>query len=239
MPLRDHFHEPIDLRAQWQSFHNRWANAIADRLDSLLPPRYAALVEINLGRDVAADVAEFEAPTGSEPNGSHGGVAVQAYAPPVVGLVLPVVYPDIREVQVRDIQSGNRLAAVVELVSPSNKDRPETRLAFAAKIAAYLQTGVGVVIVDAVTTHHFNLHDEFVGLMELAADTAFPDAALPYAVAYRPTRRAERDEIDVWPRPLTIGGELPVLPLALRGNGCVPLDLEATYQDTCRRSRLI
>ena len=238
MPLRDHFREPIDPRADWQSFHHRWANAIADALDALLPPRYFARVEVNLGREVGADVAEFESPPGPEPNGSAGGVAVQTYAPPAVSLVLPAVYPDEVEVQVRDTDRGARRAAVVELVSPSNKDRPEHRRAFAAKIAAYLQHGVGVVIADVVTTYHFNLHNEFVGLRQLGPDAGFLDAERPYAVAYRPTRREQREEIDVWSHTLALGLAWPVLPLSLRGNGCVPLDLEATYEETCRRIRL-
>jgi len=53
------------------------------------------------------------------------------------------------------------------------------------------------------------------------------------------THRQERNEIDVWPHLLTVGEVLPTLPLALRGHGCVPLDLEATYLETCRRSRLV
>ena len=52
---------------------------------------------------------------------------------------------------VRDERDDARLVAVVELVSPSNKDRPESRRAFAAKTAAYLQRGVGLIILDIVT----------------------------------------------------------------------------------------
>ena len=42
-----------------------------------------------------------------------------------------------------------------------------------------------------------------------------PDDAHLYAVAYRPIRRAETDQIDAWPVVLTVGSTLPVLPLAL------------------------
>jgi hypothetical protein len=37
---------------------------------------------------------------------------------------------------------------------------------------------------------------------------------------------------------LTIGGPLPTLPLALRGFRAVPLELEASYNEACQRSRL-
>jgi hypothetical protein len=236
MPLLDHFHEPLDPRADWQSFHSRWANAIADYLDEILPRRYFARVQINLGRYVEADVAEFESAGEPEGNGSPGGVALQTYAPPAVGLVLPAVYPDDLEVQVLDSDRGARLAAVAELVSPSNKDRADHRRAFVAKCSAYLQRGVGLVVVDTVTHRHFNLHDQLVESLGGAAPA--PAAAALYAVAYRPARRHERNEIDAWPATLAVGRPLPTLPLALRGNGCLPLDLEATYAEARRRSRL-
>jgi hypothetical protein len=236
MPLLDHFHEPLDPRADWQSFHSRWANAIADHLDEVLPRRYFARVQINLGRSVEADVAEFESAGEPEVDGSPGGVAVQTYAPPAVGLVLPAVYPDDLEVQVLDSDRGARLAAVIELVSPSNKDREDHPAAFVAKCSAYLQRGIGLVVVDTVTHRHFNLHDQLVRALGGAAPALGPSAL--YAVAYRPTRRQERNEIDVWPAVLAVGRSLPTLPLALRGNGCLPLDLEATYSEARRRIRL-
>jgi hypothetical protein len=64
------------------------------------------------------------------------------------------------------------------------------------------------------------------------------DEATLYAVAYRPVRRQEENQIDLWPTALSIGGMLPVLPLALRGGHPVPLDLEASYEDARIRSRL-
>jgi hypothetical protein len=36
-------------------------------------------------------------------------------------------------------------------VSPANKDRDETRRAFIAKCAAYLQRGIGLIVVDIRT----------------------------------------------------------------------------------------
>jgi hypothetical protein len=73
----------------------------------------------------------------------------------------------------------------------------------------------------------------------VGADERFlmPDDAYLYAVAYRPARRGEENQIDIWPVPLAVGGPLPVLPLALRGTRAVPLDLEATYTDARERSR--
>jgi hypothetical protein len=54
-----------------------------------------------------------------------------------------------------DARHGPRLVAAIEIVSPSNKDRPENRGAFVAKVAALLQRDVSVSFVDIVTIRHF------------------------------------------------------------------------------------
>jgi hypothetical protein len=153
-------------------------------------------------------------------------------------MVLPAVFPDDIEVQVRDELEDARLVAAIELVSPSNKDRPEERRAFAAKCAAYLATGVGLVVADVVTTRQANMHDELVRVMGWDESYRSPADTWLCAAAYRPARRQEVNQIDAWLNPLTIGGELPKLPLALRGAGWVPIDLDATYTEARRRSRL-
>ena len=241
MPLLDHFQAPLDLRRAWESFHSRWANSIADQLNQTLPRRFFALVQIRLGSQVEADVAEFESSSGfdepADDNGG-GGVAVQAWAPPAVTLTMPAVFPDDIEVHVRDELDDARLVAVVELVSPRNKDRPENRRAFASKTAAYLQRGVGLIILDIITSRNFNLHDELIDVLGLDSSFSMADNVFLYAVAYRPIRRANNDQIDTWPVVLAVGSTLPILPLALRGSHAVPLDLNAAYDDACRRSRL-
>ena len=44
--------------------------------------------------------------------------------------------------RIYDTEYGRRLVAAIEIVSPSNKDRRESRRAFVAKVAALLQKGV-------------------------------------------------------------------------------------------------
>jgi hypothetical protein len=240
MPLLDHFHPPLYPARPWESFHSRWANSIADELQRLLPPRYVAEVQIHLGSSVEADVAEFERPPegeGTSGNGA-GGVALQTWAPSAPPLTMAADFPDDIEVQVRDLVDDARLVAVVELVSPRNLDRLEARRGFAGKCVAYLQRGIGLIVADIVTARQANLHNELIRL--LAADERFllPADVHLYAVAYRPARRGEDDQIDLWPVALTVGGALPLLPLALRGTRAVPLDLEKTYSDARERSRL-
>jgi hypothetical protein len=241
MPLLDHFHPPLFPQRSWESFHSRWANSIADALQQILPERYFAEVQVHLGSRVEADVAEFERqpqPEDEPRNGPAGGVAVQTWVPPAAAMVLPAVFPDDIEVHVRDERDDARLVAVVELVSPRNKDRTESRRAFAAKGVAYLERGIGLVMADIVTSRQGNLHNELVGVLNLGDSFTMPAEASLYAVAYRPARRDESNQIDVWPTALSVGGSLPLLPLAVRGFRAVPLDLETTYADACQRSRL-
>ena len=239
MPLLDHFHAPLIQDRHWESFHSRWNNSIADAFNRILPRRYFAEVQVHLGSRIEADVAEFEVTSVAEAvNGEAGGVAVQTWTVPVATMAMPAVFPDDIEVHVRDEQDFARLLAVVELISPGNKDRDAARRAFAAKCSTYLQHGVGLIIVDIVTSRHANLHNELIHVLGQQGPFLLPDDVSLYAVAYRPARHGEVSQIEMWPAALTVGGTLPLLPLALRGKGFVPLDLEVTYSDARQRSRL-
>src|SRR5439155_14058971 len=117
--------------------------------------------------------------------------------------------------QVFSMRTGQRLVAAIELVSPRNKDRPEARRAFATKCASYLHQGVALIVVDIVTDRHANLHNEIVLLLQAPPEARLPASPAQYATAYRPVRRDEREEIDLWPVAFAVGDTMPVLPLAL------------------------
>ena len=242
MPLLDHFHPPLSDQRHWESFHSAWANEIMRTLNRrVLPPGCFAEAQVQIGSQVEIDVATFEgggkAP--SSGNGDQGSVAVAAWAPPATSIVMPAVFPDEVEIQVFRNQGGAVLVGAIELVSPGNKDRKDSRRSFCAKCASYLAQGIGLVIVDVVTERSANLHDELIRFLEQAETFEFSVRTDLYAVAYRPSRLEEKGQIEIWPAPLTIGQPLPTLPLALRGVTTVPLDLDATYAATCADSRLI
>jgi hypothetical protein len=242
MPLLDHFHPPLLGQRHWEGFHGWWAAALAGSLnDHLLPEEYFAEFQVTLGTRIEVDVATFNEPNGAEATSPDaGGAAVQtrAWAPPTPVAVFPAVFPDDFEVQVFSNLAGPTLVAAIELISPGNKDRAEARTAFAVKCAAYLQRGIGLIVVDIVTSRHANLHDELGTLLGYGNGFAFPTPTSLYATAYRPAHRQERNEIDLWREPLAVGQPLPTLPLAVRGLGCLPIDLEATYQEARQRGRI-
>jgi hypothetical protein len=234
MPLLDHFHSLIDPRIGWESFHHRWANAIADHLDDFLPSSFFARVEVHLGSEVATDVTEEEIVPRHESNGA-GGVVVETYTPPATVLI-PATFPDEAAIEVRSADPGARLLAVIELISPANKKSLDARRAFAIKSAAYLQHGIGLAIVDPVTDRHFNLHNEVAQMLSQSVDYGLTNQTTIYAASYKPLAKDERPTaIEAWTYPLTVGESLTTVPLYLRGNGCIPLDLEATYSETRRR----
>jgi hypothetical protein len=240
MPLLDHFQPPLLGHRHWEGFHGWWAAEIAADLNNRLPDAYFAEFQVTLGTRIEVDVATFEADEKSkEQSGStEGSVLTEVWAPPAPVAVMPALFPDDIEVQVFSNEAGPVLVAAIELVSPGNKDRPQARRGFAAKCAAYLQRGIGLILVDIVTSRHANLHDELAALLGNQAEFAFPAAAALYATAYRPVQRQETSEIDLWREPLAVGKILPTLPLAVRGLDCMPVDLEETYMAARKRGRV-
>ena len=95
------------------------------------------------------------------------------------------------------------------------------------------------MIVDVVTGRLSNLHNETMSLMEAAERFFLPRETALYAVAYRPARRGENAEIDLWPATFGVGERLPTLPLVLSWEAGILVDLEAAYADACRRRRLV
>jgi hypothetical protein len=237
MPLLDHFHPPLSTQRHWESFHTTWAGAIADALNERwLPEGYFAEEQLQPSARVEIDVATFEQAGGA------GAVAVEArktWTPTAPTATMPGTIPEGLEVLVYGSEGGPTLVGAIELISPANKDRPATRRAFAAKCASYLHQGVGLLIVDVVTSRGGNLHNELVGLLDQPGDYRMPGGDDLYAVAYRPVRRGEQDWIDLWSEPLALGRALPELPLWIAADLVVPVNLESTYTDACQRRRLL
>ncbi len=240
MPLLDHFHPPVSQRRSWEGFHGLWAAALVEKLNQdILDDEYFADMQVHIGSQVEVDIATLEEQRNTARGaGTTATVARAAWAPPATNLILPIVFPDDIEVQVFATTTGAALVAAIELVSPGNKDRPETRQAFAAKCVSYLTRGIGLIVVDIVTNRLANLHNDVMGLLGRGEPFLMTPAAATYAVAYRPSRQPSGDQVELWPMPLALGQSLPVLPLALRNAGVVPVDLETTYQEARQRSRL-
>lgn len=145
---------------------------------------------------------------------------------------------DVYEVRVYDSRRNRRLVAAIEIVSPSNKDRPETRGTFVSKVAALLKHDICVPIVDVVSTSEFNLYAELMHFLE-SADPALGNEPPPmYALTLRMRYEGRRRMMDSWYHPLAIGQSLPTLPIWLTETKAVFLALESSYEETCRTLRI-
>jgi Protein of unknown function (DUF4058) len=238
MPLRDHFHPPLDNFASWEGLHGQWPAVIVQRLRKQLPAGYIAEPRVHSGAGVEIDVAAFEkddSPPLSGTTEGNGGVAIAVWAPAQPSVAVETTLPDYDEYEVRifDARRGRHLVAAVEIVSPANKDRPEHRNAFVGKCAALLQKGVAVSIVDLVTVRLFNLYADMLAFLGHNDPTLSDPPPHIYAVSCRWVKKGKRTILEAWSHVLTVGQPLPTLPLWLTADLVVPLDLEQSYEQAC------
>lgn len=232
MPLLDHFAPDFRRPRSWRSFHTAWATNMAQGLNQgRLPPFYRAEPNTQFG-SVEIDVATFKNGSGSAPPPSADRPVWSAPAPT---LTATVNLTDVDVVEVRVLYRGDdeELKAAVEIVSPSNKDRPSSRHAFAVKCADILRRGASLVVIDVVTDRHASLHAEVLEVAEAEAGAEWESPTRLSVIAYRAVPAGGRDRLELWPVELTVGQPLPTVPLWLGVDGAIPLDLEASYELTC------
>jgi hypothetical protein len=248
MPLRDHFRSPVDEEYSWDGVHGCWPAMITQMLNRKLPRRFRAAPQVHLGRFAQIEVTAFEKEDDEDgaflaANGD-GGVATAVWAParPTLAVATSLPMQDEYEVRVYDDKHGRRLVAAIEIVSPANKDRPENRRAFAAKCAAFLQHQVSITIVNLVTVPTSNLYAELLDLIGEGDPALGAEPPPIYAVACRAIKRGTKPgdgwQLETWLQTLQVGQPLPTLPLWLTDNFSMPLDLEASYEETCIALRI-
>lgn len=242
MPLRDHFRSPLNDKHSWDGLHGMWPAVIVQQLIKTLPEPYFAAPSIHLGSLFEVDVGTYHEPMVEHDVDSieSGGLALATYAPPKPTLTLEPELPnqDTYEVRIYDARRERRLVAAIEIVSPSNKDRPEHRESFVAKVATLVKNNICVTIVDVVDTMDYNLYADIMQVIH-GVDPALGDEPSPiYAVTLRTRYEERRKMMDTWYHPLAFGQALPTLPIWLKETFAISLDLEASYEETCRTLRI-
>jgi hypothetical protein len=215
-----------------------WPALIVQQLFPILPEGYVAAPGVHLGAAFEIDVSAYEEePAGRSLAVDRGEAGVATLAPPPPTHTLEADLPDQDEYQVRiyDARHGRRLVAALEIVSPSNKDRPASRQAFVAKVAALLREDVCVSIVDVVTIRKFNLYADLLDLIGGSDPHLGQEPPPLYAVTLRGRKRpGKRPLLDLWYYPMLLGQPLPTLPIWLDVDLRVLLPLETSYEETCR-----
>lgn len=225
----------------WHDFHHVWTGAIRNALnDGLLPAQYYAQAEHvtgPMGPDVLAlqetnappNGAPAAYPTGDDP----GGVAV-ATAPPRMRHLEEADMNEYvlkrRTVVVRH-NSGDRIVALLEIVSPGNKSGQTVIDTFVEKAQEALYRGYHLLIVDLFPPgprdpkgiHAVIWRGFSETALELSPDE--PLALLAYSAGPRKKAYIE---------PTAVGRTLMDMPLFLTPDTYVNVPLEKTYQDTYR-----
>ncbi len=193
MPLRDHFRSPVNDLHSWDELHGVWPTFIVMALKPRLPRGYIATARVHLASP-EVDVASYESLSLSHAqysNDETGEATTAIWTPPKPSVDVIADPPDQDEYEVRvyDREHDRRLVAAVEIIGPSNKDRPAKRRAFIAKCAALLQDCVSVAIVDVVTIRHANLYRELLEFVRQDDTTLGTRPPSTYAAVCRWTQK--------------------------------------------------
>jgi hypothetical protein len=219
----------------FHDFHNRWITHLAETLnDGLLPPGFYALSEQH-GNRLIADILTLD--TGERPTpAADGGTARLAVAEPEVGqkfVASPKAYYRLarRTLAIRHV-SENRVVALVEVLSPGNKDRQQSVEDVAGKVQSAIRQGIHVLLVDLFPPGRWDPHGiHAVIWQEFDPDREWTVPEKPLsAAAYRAAEIPEAFVVS-----LRLGEPLPALPLFL-DTGHIATPLEETYQATYRRT---
>jgi hypothetical protein len=228
MPIHDWTRVDAGL---FHEFHQSWSVRIKDALNAgRLPEGYYALVEQRL-RGPEPDVIAVQTGKRVDRPPTNGSTAVidrpRTKIVEQVETDAAVYARKANRITVRH-QLGE-VVAVIEIVSPGNKDSRNSMRSFVEKAAAFLRAGVNLLVVDLFRPSvrdpqgiHKAIADEF-------RETQFtlpPDKPLTlvaYAASYPLTAYVE---------PVAVGDALPDMPLFLSADEHIPVPLQATYDDT-------
>lgn len=222
-------------------FHLAWIAELGRALNrGLLPENYYALVEQHAGEAIP-DVLTLHSgrgvPAPPAPPLDSGGTLL-ADAPPKVRrqeVVEPGSYLSRRRtIAVRHV-SGHRLVAMLEIVSPANKDRALNVAKFAEKMTEALEAGIHVLVLDvfppgrhdphglhgAIRQHLERADEPYDGNGAAAAAPGEPLSLLSYAAG---------PWVEAYIEQVAVGAAFPDMPLFLRADRYVNVPLEATYQ---------
>lgn len=228
MPLHD-----WSDRYGWEGLHLFWMTEIARALRASLPPGYRAVIGSSPLVAISPAPAKPDVAVATNGPAPNGHTAHTSAPEPDVEVAVATL-EDETTVQV---ERNGRLVAVVELVSPRNKDRPSAREQYGSRYLGYLHGGVHTLIVDV---HRRPLNFSFPQLIAAEFGEPLPNPVAPCAVSYRvgaPAATGGR-MLAAWRFELLPEHALPSVPLALTLDDTVMIDLEGTYSRAATDSYL-
>lgn len=234
MPLRDFFRSAVAREDfSWSSFYSMWPAFMVEDLNHHLPEGYAGGPRVYTAGSSDSDSTQFvfnpdlafEWPDGAWDPGA-----------PTWSGQSPRPDQDQYSVRIRNL-GRQRFVAAVELVSPGHHRNPAARTTFVARCAVALREGLSVTIVDTVAGAAANLLNELLRFVGQPEATGLPSSPT-YAATCRWLHNHAKGRLETWAHPLEIGRPMPTLPVWLAYDIAIPLDLEATYEETCKLLRI-
>ncbi len=221
----------------FHDFHVAWIGEIRNTLNSgLLPSDYYALAEQiagPMGPDVLTLQADSYPENGSVVPSSGGGIAV-ATAPPPARMTAAAEMNDYvlkRRTLVIRHSSGDRIIALIEIVSPGNKAARHALRSFVEKAVEALYRGYHLLIVDLFPPGPRDPQGIHGAIWSELSDDHFelPPAEPLTLAAYSagPIKRA-------YIEPTAVGRAMMDMPLFLEPEMYINVPLEATYQAAYR-----
>ena len=231
MPIHDWTRVPSGL---FHHFHQDWSIEIARALNrGRLPKGLSALVEQRAGRK-ESDVLTIES-RGAQLSAteSEGGVvALDRPETRIIRRSSKEIYSE-RANRVVVRHHLGRIVAVIEIVSPGNKDGRAAIRDFVEKIIDFLRSGIHVLIIDLfppTPRDPFGIHKAVWDEIE-DEDFIFPTGKDRILVSYQSC-----DVRTAYVEPVAVGEPLPSMPLFLASEMYVNIPLEDTYQATWEAS---
>jgi hypothetical protein len=224
----------------FHDFHTVWIGHLRTALnEGLLPDGYYALAEQHAGKTIA-DVLTLHASTALRepvplPPAPDSGGLVLAEAPPRTRrkhVVEPAALLRRRSLAVRHV-SGHRLVALLEIVSPANKDRPEHLEEFTTKALSALNLGVHVLLVDLLPPGPRD-PDGLHGILLRQLEDSDEPYELPDGEPLTLASYVAGPRVEIYLEHVAVGAVLPEMPLFLRPDRYVNVPLEPTYQAAYR-----
>lgn len=210
----------------YHNFHQIWTIQLMTNLNhGVLPDGYYAMADQRV-QGPEPDVAALYQEGGPKPRGALSVLE----APPKALLQAKAeswAYAQ-KANRVRVFDSDDRVVAVLEIVSPGNKDNRNGFRSFVAKAFEFLTQGVHLVVVDPFPP---GVRDPD-GLHQAIWDE-FDEAKFPPRPAGKPLTAASFEAlrtISAYAEPFAVGDPVPATPLFLEPGEYVSVPLEASYQ---------
>lgn len=221
-------HDWTRVRAnRFHDFHQCWTIAIRTALNAgLLPPGYFAMAEQKTpGPEPDVVTLELTPTTGGH---ATGGLAVSNYPIKTRFVARTEAASYARKANRITVRHPDgEVVAVIEIVSPGNKDSRRAIRAFARKAAAFLLAGVNLLIVDLFPPSRRDPQGIHKVIWDQLRDEPFTlPADKPLTVA----AYAAGTETVAYVEPVAVGDKLPEMGVFLNAEYYVPCPLEATYQ---------